>query len=477
MSDLSEEEAGESPNRSGSGRSRSRRPAAEVSRVKIWAAVGGAAPGAAAVRVDPVDHRAVLRAGSSGAERSADVHEGPAHRERGRHVGRSALRDLVVLHPALGRERRITLDGMLLRVLRLFFFQDPLLNYFNTWCTYNTWLFNRGSWSSHIPGLGVARVPRASGRRTTAHQRDRLRHGAVLAIVGCWIMRRIKSRWPNISNLRLILVTYAVAFVADFVMEALFLLPFGLYTYPGAIRAVSMFAGTYHQWPIYEGLMWGGVMTALSCLRFFTDDRGRTVVERGLDQVRGGFADSNSPIPRHLRRCQRVLLLLLQRARPVVRDARRPVARGPSEAFVLQRRHLRRRHRHAVPRSRAADTDEALRLHQHRRQAGTARGRARRCLRRGNESCQRIRSRRTGGGAVLPAVGDEVEVFRAAARRGLPVLLKGPTGCGKTRFVEAMAHELGRELITVAGHEDMTAADLVGGSCSRAGKRYGSTGR
>lgn len=59
-------------------------------------------------------------------------------------------------------------------------------------------------------------------------------------------------------------------------------------------------------------------------------------------------------------------------------------------------------------------------------------------------------------------IGDEVEVFRAAARRGLPVLLKGPTGCGKTRFVEAMAHELGRDLITVAGHEDMTSADLVG---------------
>jgi nitric oxide reductase NorQ protein len=60
------------------------------------------------------------------------------------------------------------------------------------------------------------------------------------------------------------------------------------------------------------------------------------------------------------------------------------------------------------------------------------------------------------------AVGDEEEVFRAAAGGGLPVLLKGPTGCGKTRFVQAMAHELGRELITVAGHEDMTSADLVG---------------
>lgn len=71
----------------------------------------------------------------------------------------------------------------------------------------------------------------------------------------------------------------------------------------------------------------------------------------------------------------------------------------------------------------------------------------------------------TEQGAPSPfyrAVGQEIEVFRAAARRGSPVLLKGPTGCGKTRFVEAMAHELGRELITVAGHEDMTSADLVG---------------
>lgn len=67
----------------------------------------------------------------------------------------------------------------------------------------------------------------------------------------------------------------------------------------------------------------------------------------------------------------------------------------------------------------------------------------------------------TGSPFYLSA-GDEAEVFRAAARRGTPVLLKGPTGCGKTRFVEAMAHELGRDLITVAGHEDMTSADLVG---------------
>jgi nitric oxide reductase NorQ protein len=70
--------------------------------------------------------------------------------------------------------------------------------------------------------------------------------------------------------------------------------------------------------------------------------------------------------------------------------------------------------------------------------------------------------RSTSTAPFYRAIGEELEVFGAAARRGLPVLLKGPTGCGKTRFVEAMAHVLGRELITVAGHEDMTSADLVG---------------
>jgi nitric oxide reductase NorQ protein len=59
-------------------------------------------------------------------------------------------------------------------------------------------------------------------------------------------------------------------------------------------------------------------------------------------------------------------------------------------------------------------------------------------------------------------VGNEEQVFRAAYRQGLSILLKGPTGCGKTRFVETMAHELERSLITVACHDDLTTADLVG---------------
>lgn len=59
-------------------------------------------------------------------------------------------------------------------------------------------------------------------------------------------------------------------------------------------------------------------------------------------------------------------------------------------------------------------------------------------------------------------VADEVELFESAYSVRMPMMLKGPTGCGKTRFVEYMAWKLGRPLITVACNEDMTASDLVG---------------
>jgi nitric oxide reductase NorQ protein len=57
---------------------------------------------------------------------------------------------------------------------------------------------------------------------------------------------------------------------------------------------------------------------------------------------------------------------------------------------------------------------------------------------------------------------DEVSLFEYAWKERLPVMIKGPTGCGKTRFVKYMAARLGRPLYTVACHDDLTAADLVG---------------
>lgn len=66
-------------------------------------------------------------------------------------------------------------------------------------------------------------------------------------------------------------------------------------------------------------------------------------------------------------------------------------------------------------------------------------------------------------------VGDECELFRHAWENRLPLLLKGPTGCGKTRFVHHMAAVLGKPLYTVSCHDDLTAADLTGRYLLRGG--------
>jgi nitric oxide reductase NorQ protein len=72
--------------------------------------------------------------------------------------------------------------------------------------------------------------------------------------------------------------------------------------------------------------------------------------------------------------------------------------------------------------------------------------------------------------------GGEVSLFEDAYRHRLPVLIKGPTGCGKTRFVAHMAARLGRPLYTVACHDDLTAADLVGRHLIGDGATYWSDG-
>jgi nitric oxide reductase NorQ protein len=67
-------------------------------------------------------------------------------------------------------------------------------------------------------------------------------------------------------------------------------------------------------------------------------------------------------------------------------------------------------------------------------------------------------------------IANEERVFKAAYRQRMTILIKGPTGCGKTRFIETMAHDLGRPLITVACHDDLTTADLVGRFLLRGGE-------
>ena len=77
---------------------------------------------------------------------------------------------------------------------------------------------------------------------------------------------------------------------------------------------------------------------------------------------------------------------------------------------------------------------------------------------------------------LMIATGNEIEIFEYAWKNRLPLLIKGPTGCGKTRFVSYMAARLGLPLYTVACHDDLTAADLVGRHLIGDGATYWSDG-
>lgn len=70
------------------------------------------------------------------------------------------------------------------------------------------------------------------------------------------------------------------------------------------------------------------------------------------------------------------------------------------------------------------------------------------------------------------AQGNEIDLFESAYKSNLPMLLKGPTGCGKTRLVQYMAARLKRPLYTVACHDDLTASDLVGRHLIEGGSTY-----
>jgi hypothetical protein len=98
------------------------------------------------------------------------------------------------------QERRITTDGLLLLSFGLMCFQDPLLNYTNTWETYNSWLFNRGSWTQGIPGWHSWATP---GHMVPEPMLIILPgySGVLLCTMAvCWFMRFVKTRRPDIGT-------------------------------------------------------------------------------------------------------------------------------------------------------------------------------------------------------------------------------------------------------------------------------------
>ena len=183
------------------------------------------------------------------------------------------------------RERRLTVDGMIFIGILSLYWQDLLADYFSNWIVYNAGIMNRGAW---FAGLPFWQAP--SGYRhvepflaVVPMYAYGMFGAAVVVSAG---MRRAKRRWPQLNAAGLLAIAFLCALAVDIVIEPLCWVPLGLYIYPGAIRAVSIFPNTYHQFPVYEAVLASFLFAGWGAIRYFVNDRGETLAERGINQLK-----------------------------------------------------------------------------------------------------------------------------------------------------------------------------------------------
>ncbi|MFL6090112.1 MAG: spirocyclase AveC family protein [Aeromicrobium sp.] len=181
------------------------------------------------------------------------------------------------------RERKLTFDAAVVIGWGLASWQDPLYNWIRPAFFYNSYFFNRGGWIDHAPGWSS---PRGGWLPEDIIGTAGIGYLWFLIpmMIACRLMAAARRRWPTIGVGGLFLVALAFVGGFDFAVEVT-CVHIGLWGYPGAIHSLSIFPGTTDQFPIYETLAWGSVWAACSLLRFYRDDRGNSVVERGIDDL------------------------------------------------------------------------------------------------------------------------------------------------------------------------------------------------
>ena len=183
------------------------------------------------------------------------------------------------------REGHLTVDGILVIAWLLTAFpSDAFLNYSQFHYSYNALYFNLGSWTGEIPGV---LMPRAHLFPEPLVWVSGYTWACFLpSVLGCWVLRQIKMRNPRIGKIGLLGSLFAFFFVFDLISEVLAMRAIQGWAYPGAIRGLSLWPGTVYQFPLYEAVFMGLFFTAASGLRYFRDDRGRLLFERGIERVR-----------------------------------------------------------------------------------------------------------------------------------------------------------------------------------------------
>jgi hypothetical protein len=183
------------------------------------------------------------------------------------------------------RDRELGVDGLLVVAFATLWFEDPMSAYGGTIFTYNTWLIQFGSWVHDVPGWLSFGRPGHMIPEPLFIPFLYVWFFLLPAVGGCWVMRRAKARWPRMGVVGLLGICFGALCIFDLVVEGILFLPLGVWEYPGG-SSIALFPSTYHKYPINEMLTIAAECTLVAALRYFLDDKGHTIVERGIDRVR-----------------------------------------------------------------------------------------------------------------------------------------------------------------------------------------------
>lgn len=191
------------------------------------------------------------------------------------------------------RRRTVGFDGLLLPALLITYSLDPLANYFNFTFLYNADFFNRGSWGNIAPGF------MAPNQQLLAEPLFFLSGmyvwgGFGAALVGCWFLRTMRRKFPQLGMASLLVIMYFAFCAGIFVFEGIFIIRiFEVYSIAGPAE-ITLFDGERYQYPLHEMALFGTWCLAITSLRYFKDDRGNSLAERGAQRLPGGLKAKKS---------------------------------------------------------------------------------------------------------------------------------------------------------------------------------------
>ncbi len=198
-------------------------------------------------------------------------------------LGQTAALWFWLIRPWL-REKHISFDGLFFLACWTLYWLDPVYNYTQHAFMYNSVFWNMGSWSSFVPGWMAPhgnRLPEPVLFSGVWY--GYMLYGSIVVLNK--VMAWAKKRWPWLGTLGMISFAMGVMMVFDFVMEIVYM-RLGFYVYPGSLKGWTVFYGTPYAFPIYESILFGSVWGILASVRYFKNDKGQTLAERGLDEVK-----------------------------------------------------------------------------------------------------------------------------------------------------------------------------------------------